>query len=261
VTDDRDDPLDELLRRANPVEETRLALPAEHAGAQLLYEKITGTPYGGQGVRRRRLGGLMAAIAALAALGGGAAYASLGPHHATERLVVLCYSQARLGTRAAAVSAGVDGPVASCAGAWAAGEVGSGPVPLLVACVATTGVAAVFPSAPGADVCRQLGLAALPASGPTPNETPPTAGPPTTDPLVAMRQAVTQSLGSGCFGSTAAKSTVEQILANIGLHWTVVVPEPFPASRPCASPAFDEIRQQVVLVGIPPTGLPRPPTP
>jgi len=260
MTEPPDDHLDELLRRANPVDEARLPLPAEHSGAQLLYEQITGTPYGGAKPRRRGFGSVLAAIAALALLGGGVAVASRVSSHPSHRLDVLCYGQARLDTPATSVDAGPDGPVAACAGAWAAGQVGHGPVPLLVACVTTTGVVAVFPSAPGAEVCRQLGLGALHVSG-TPTTLPPGTSPPTTDVVVEMHDAVIQSLSSACLTSTQAQATVESILTKAKLSWTVTVPSPFPPGRPCASPAFDEGRDQVILVGIPPAGLPSSPAP
>jgi hypothetical protein len=245
--------LDDLLRRANPVDETRLPLPVDHPPAQMLYEKITGTPYAGAGKPpRRRLGTFMAAIAALVAVGGGAAYAGLRPSRVTTHLSVLCYGQDRLDAPVADVTASAGGPIAACSAAWAAGHVGHGPTPLLAACVAPTGIAAVFPSAPGANVCEQLGLSTLPVAGGAAT----TLRPPTTEATVffQVRDAIVQSLLNECLDQAAATATIEKILSRSGLAWTVTVPTPFPSNRPCASPAFDETRRQVILVGIPRVG-------
>ena len=139
-----------------------------------------------------------------------------------------------------------------CSAAWAAGHVGRGPTPLLAACVAPTGVAAVFPSAPGANVCEQLGLSILPIAGGAAT----IPGPATTEPAVFLqvRDAIVQSLLNACLDQATAAATVEKILSRSGLAWTVTVPTPFPSNRPCASPAFDESRRQVILVGIPRVG-------
>jgi hypothetical protein len=247
--------LDELLRRANPVDETRLPLPVDDLRAQLLYEKITGTPYaGGKRSSRRRFGTFMAAIAALVVLGSGAAYAGLRAGHVSTHLTVECYGQDRLDSPGVVVSATVGGPIAACAGAWEAGSVGRGPVPLLAACVAPGGVAAVFPTAPGADVCAQLGLTPVAVGGAATKSLAATSTTSPDDLFVEVRTGIVQSMSNSCLDSPTAKAIVQAILKEAGLAWTVTGPAAFPPDRPCASPAFDEQHQQVILVGIPRNG-------
>ena len=249
---DPSDRLDELLRRANPVDEARLPPPVDHPGAQLLYEKITGTPYAGPAKpSRRRLGTLMAAVAALALIGGGVAVAGLTPGHVTNHLSVECYAQDTLSGPATSATASAPGR-SSCANAWAAGHVGRGPLPLLVACIAPTGIAAVFPTSPGANVCAQLHLNPLPAAA---GSTSASTAPPTTSNSVALflqvRAGIVASLANACLDAPTATLTVRAIVTNAGLPWTVTVPTPFPTDRPCASPSFDETHRRVLLIGIP----------
>jgi hypothetical protein len=249
--------LDDLLRRANPVDEARLPLPVDSAPAQLLYEKITGTPYAGPTrASRRWRGGLMAAVAALGLVGGGVAFAALRPSKVSAHLSVACYGQDTLAGRVASVTATADGPVAACANAWAAGEVGPGPVPLLAACVAPGGIASVFPTAAAANVCAQLGLAQLPASAGGAATTAPSASTTTdtVDVLIQVRNGIVSSLQGHCLDAPTAKLTVQHILQGARLPWSVKVPTPFPPDHPCASPAFDEQDHQVLLIGIPRQG-------
>ncbi|HZQ88191.1 MAG TPA: hypothetical protein VFA83_25310 [Acidimicrobiales bacterium] len=250
--------LDDLLRRANPVEDARLPAPVDHAPAQLLYEHITGTPYAGAPKpSRRTFGTLMAAVAALGLVGGGVAYAGLRPSKVRAHLSVACYAQDSLDGRVATVTATADGPVAACANAWALGGVGTGPVPLLAACVAPSGVASVFPSAAGANVCAQLGLAPLPAAA---GGAPTTAAPgalttsDTVDLLIQVRNGIISSLQGQCLDASTATLTVQHILQAARLPWSVKVPNPFPPDHPCASPAFDEQNDEVLLIGIPRQG-------
>ena len=146
MTDDHED-LTELLRAANPVADDQLPLPADSPGAQLLYERITGTPYAGSvpaRTRRHRIGPGLAALVAVVALGLGSAFA-LSNNSVSRHLAVSCYAGPSLQSEVVAVDAEDDGPVATCSHAWQAGHVGPGPVPLLAACVTAKGVAAVFP--------------------------------------------------------------------------------------------------------------------
>lgn len=259
---DTDRELDNLLRTANPVDEARLPLPSESPGAQLLYEKITGTPYGGSARRvgRRWRGAGLAALLAVA--GGGAVAAYALSSHVTTRLAVNCYGAPSLESHALVVSEEAAGPVATCAHLWTDGRLGPGPVPLLVACATPQGVAAVLPSAPGADVCGQLGLPALPAGAaslssttpPTEAPTPATAAAGTLPP--AVRDAIINDLRSSCVTGADAALGITKLLAKANVRWTVVTPTPFPSGRPCASPGFDEAGHRVVLTGVPPITTP-----
>jgi hypothetical protein len=204
--------------------------------------------------RRRRIVPLLVA-ASVTVAGGVAAAAAVANHTVSRHLVVSCYTTDNLDSEQVAVDATSAGPVASCASAWAEGHVGSGPVPLLVACVTPQGVAAVFPSAVGADVCGQLGLSALPAgryappSGPTTTVTtilPAGSLPP------SLRDAIVDQLRSTCMSATEATAMITALLRNGHVPWKVRVPTPFPAGRLCASPGFDETDQTVILTGVPP---------
>jgi hypothetical protein len=251
----------DLLRAANPVPEDMLPLPAESEAAQQVYERITGTPYTGKRVpqsrfRHRRFLPPIAAIFVALSVGGIAAY-SFSSTTVTHHFAVECYSQPNLSSGAAAVDATSAGPVATCSQAWREGHVGSGPLPLLVACITPQGVAAVFPSVRGADVCGQLGLPALPAGSTslttgatsTTSSTALTAeGLPT-----SLRDAIVSQLRSSCQSADQAKRILTILLTKAAVPWHVVVPTPFPADHPCASPGFDEANQEIVLTGIPPT--------
>jgi hypothetical protein len=259
---DTDRELDNLLRTANPVDENRLPMPSESPGAQLLYEKITGTPYGGSGRRvgRRWRGAGLAALLTVA--GGGAVAAYAISSHVTTHLAVTCYAAPSLESHALVVQEEAAGPVASCGRVWADGRLGPGPAPLLVACATPQGVAAVLPSAPGADVCGQLGLPALPAGASSLSTTTPpaTSTTPATDAAgtlpSAVRDAIINDLRSTCVTSADAALAISKLLAKANSRWTVVTPTPFPTGRPCASPGFDEAGQRVVLTGIPPITAP-----
>ncbi|MDQ1399193.1 MAG: hypothetical protein QOK20_1125 [Acidimicrobiaceae bacterium] len=261
---DTDRELDNLLRAANPIDEGGLPMPSESPSAQLLYEKITGTPYGGSARRpQRRWKGLgLAALLAVAGGGAAAAAAYAISSHVTTHLAVTCYGAPSLESHALVVPAEAAGPVATCSRAWADGRLGTGPVPLLVACATPQGVAAVLPSALGADVCGQLGLPALPAgassfsstTAPTAPPTPPTDAAGTLPP--AVRDAIIEDLRSTCSTSADAERAITKLLAKANVKWTVVTPTPFPTGRPCASPGFDEDGKRVVLTGIPPLSPP-----
>jgi hypothetical protein len=251
-----EDALDNLLRAANPVAEDRLPLPSESPGAQLLYEKITGTPYAGgpsaHRVRRRRwVGPGIAALLALA--GGGVEAAHALATHYTTHLAVSCFATPSLTGHALAVSAESSGPVATCSQAWAGGKIGTGPVPLLVACLTPQGVAAVFPSALGADVCGQLGLPALPAGASNLTTAPSTVATSVNANALPpeVRDAVINELSTTCITASQAELYVKQLFARSNVAWQVSVPTAFPADHPCASPGFDESSHQVVLTGIP----------
>lgn len=255
--------LEDLLRKANPVFDEELPLPAESPAAQHLYERISGTPYAGRPSRRggsagrRRIIPVIAALVTAGGLGGVASYAFTN-QTVSRHFAVSCYSSPSLDAEAVAVDARAEGPIATCAQAWSEGHVGSGPVPLLAACVTPQGVAAVFPSAPGADVCAQLGLPALPAGADTLPKGTSTTAPPTTLTAEGMpatvRDAIIGDLRGTCMTATQAQITITALLAKAKVTWKVSVPSPFPVGHPCASPGFDETDRLVILTGIPSTG-------
>lgn len=256
----------ELFATLNPVAETDLPQASDSLSAQALFQYLTGEPLQPDRARatgtrpdrtgpgRRWLVGAIAAVLAMAGLGFGGAYAGLFTNSITQHLNVICYSAPSLQSPETVIAAIPQGPVASCAQAWTQGQVGSGPVPLLVACVTHEGVAAVFPSPPGASVCEQLDLPALPAGATNVNVTT-TVPPPTTLPSgsmpAAMRNAIVSQLQQTCLSAALAKDSLIRLLSNAGVHWSVTV-RPFPPGRPCASPGFNEQDRVIVIVGIPP---------
>lgn len=257
---DGDGHLDSLLRQANPVSEHDLPLPAESLAAQNLYQRITGSPYAGSPKRdgrlgRRRIIPLIAAALGVAGLGGVTAYA-LNNNTVVHHFALDCYVAPSLSSEAVAVDTQAAGPVSSCAQAWNEGHVGRGPTPLLAACVTPQGVTAVFPTAPGADVCAQLGLAALPAGADVmPNQSTTTTPPTTVDVgglSTPLRDAIVSDLQASCVDAAQAQVSIDALLVKTGVAWKVSVPTPFPAGRPCASPGFDEADRTIILTGVPP---------
>lgn len=258
--------IDELLAHLNPVHDEDIAAPSESVTAQALYEHITGRSLLGPPKKslprtRRWLIPLIAAVTLVGFGAGGAAYAGLFGNTVTQRLAVLCYSAPSTSAQYVPVATTSEGPVASCAQAWEEGHVGGGPTPLLVACVNHQGVVAVFPSPPGASVCAQLGLPALPPGVTGSGSTTTTARPSVTLPPgsmpAALRDAIISQMQAQCLSAPVAERTLTLLLANAGVSWTVSVGA-FSPARPCASPGFDEIHHQVVIVGIP--RLASPPT-
>jgi len=252
-----EDNLDRIVRSANRISEAGMPRPSESEAAQDLYKRITGTPYAGRVFksRRRRTPALFAAIVATVGIAVGVAVATTTSHTVVHTLSVSCYSADSLQGEQVVVDAQAGGPVVACAHAWSQGRVGTGPVPLLAACVTPQGVAAVFPSAAGADVCGQLGLPALPAGQSTlpvsTSTTTTSTSLPGTMP-VSPGQAIVANLRAACLSASQASAMAKLLFAKAHLAWTVVVTKSFPAGRPCASPAFDEPLHQLVLTGIPP---------
>jgi hypothetical protein len=186
-------------------------------------------------------------------------------NHVVQRLEVLCYAGPSLHSREVPVQVDLDSFVASCAQAWSAGKVGPGTVPLLVACETPQQAVAVFPSAPGADVCSELGLTVLPpgltnlpAEATTTTSPPATTVPKGTLPP-GLQAAIVGQMRSQCMSATVAKATLTALLANARVPWAVVVGA-FPPGRQCASPAFDEAGQRLILVGVPPPSSYPPPS-
>jgi hypothetical protein len=149
--------------------------------------------------------------------------------------------------------------VAACAEKWQEGSFESGTeAPALVECVLDSGVRAVFPTAPGQDVCALLNL---PPTAPTTSTTAPAQGRSPTDlnaRIAAFREAVNpQFLDSPCVEPRAAAVLVRRELDRAGLSdWTIrggegLAGDGFSAERPCATLALRAENREVVLVPAP----------
>jgi len=242
------------LRAANPVHAEHLPHVAESARARALFEEITHMetllsteteihraipPIAS---RRRRM--LVFLALATLPLGGAAAYA-LVTRTATTTHSVACYQAADLQASTAVVAGDGREPVDVCTEAWNRGVFGVSPAPALQACVLKSGVAAVFPSTPGGDVCARLRLATLSAGRPGPAD----------KSFLSFKNAVIERFANDrCVDPGRGAAVVRQELDRAGLgSWTVGVGEGvhgegFSAERPCAGLAFDQAKQQVVLV-------------
>lgn len=160
---------------------------------------------------------------------------------ATQPMGIGCYASADLGASTAVVGEDGRSPVAVCEEAWLRGDIGSGPVRSLQACVLPSGAVGVFPGGP--DTCATLDLTAL-------DEAAYRAG---TGDFIALRTAlVDRFLASGCLDRPGAMRVVEEEVADHGLSgWKIVNPTRFTADRPCASLAFEPAAKAVVLVPMP----------
>lgn len=255
------DPL-ERLRAVNPVPAATATLaPPDPA----LFRRITsGEPAAARTRpspwRARRL---VPAFIVASLLGGTVAYALLRDG-VTKPEKVACYEQADI--ESATETAQVDGrgPIVACAELWRREAFGAGvPVPdALTECVLDSGVVAVFPAAPGQDVCGRLNLPPV-TPAPTLSTTAPGPGPTqaagdVNARILAFRDAVTPQLfEAGCVDSRAAATIVRRELDRAGLgDWTVrggegVAGDGFSAERPCATLSLRPEIREVVLVPSP----------
>ena len=248
------DPL-ERLRAVNTVLLTDATLsPPDPVLFRRITAEGTGDPLRPRR-QRRRAKRLLPVLLVSSLCGGAAAYALLrGEVSKPER--VACYQSADLDAKTVVVSVDEDGPVAACAEVWRRGALGTGgDIPDLAECVLDSGVAGVFPSTSGQDVCSVLNLPAVVTSTTVPGPVPqpdPNAG------LRAFRDAVAGPfLESPCVEAPAAFSIVRQELDRAGLtDWTIrggegLSGDGFTAQRPCATLSLRPENKEVVLVPTP----------
>ena len=248
------DPL-ERLRAVNPVLPTDPTLTPPDP---LLFRRITVEPTGHPlrpRRQRRRAKRLVPVLLAASLLGGAAAYAFLrGEVSKPEN--VACYQSADLEANTVVVSVGEDGAVVACAELWRRGAFGTaGEVPDLAECVLDSGVAGVFPSTSGQDVCSVLKLPPVVTTTTVPGALPgadPNAG------VRAFREAVAGPfLDSPCVEAPAAFSIVRRELDRAGLtDWTIrsaegLTSDGFTAQRPCVTLSLRPENNEVVLVPTP----------
>lgn len=181
--------------------------------------------------RRRWIVGVGVGVVVLAT----AAFAVVRREHVSDPTGIACYSAADLGADIAVVGPSQD-PVASCSVVWSDGTFSSDGAPRLAACVADSGVVAVFP---GDDaVCSQLGLAELvPGEGDEQRA------------VVALQEQMSAQYAQSCLRQPEAMATAQRLLDESGLPgWTVQLAEDFPAGLECgvATPLPES---RIVIVG------------
>jgi len=254
------DPLDRL-RAANPVPSGQVTLTRPDP---ILFQRITtGALAEGRAIRlpdRRRRGRRLVPVLLVASIAGGAVgYAVL--RDVTNPLSVACYAQADLKADTQIASVDARGPVAACADLWRSGAFGPGAdAPALVECVLDSGVAGVFPTRPGEDVCARLNLPSVAST--VPPATSPATAPGSTAAdvngrILAFREAAFPLFDGPCVGQAEATTLVRRELDRAGLaDWTVrtgggQAGEGFSAARPCASLSVRPETREVLLVPIP----------
>lgn len=245
------DPFEEL-RRLNPVPPDAVRGAASSDEAMRALEDIVSgrrrlgwrTRFGGpRGPRLPRLRRRTYILILIPLAGAIAAGAWALTHGASKHLSVGCYAAANLQARTVVVGGDEHAPVNACRTVWRRGDFGARVVPPLQACLLPSGAIGVFPGP--RTTCRRLKLEPL-----TPQTVQPrsAAG-------VAVRlknTLVAAFLAKRCENRADAIATVRATIRRVGANgWTVQVNGPFSSTRPCASLAFDELHNRVLLVPMP----------
>jgi hypothetical protein len=248
------DPFD-LLRDLNPIDPSELADAASSEDAQHALTQILAGARHRRGSRRfafrvdslRRRGYLLAIIS-LGAVGVAAAAWAL-THGATKHLTVGCYESVSLQARTVVVPAQDEPPTSTCRAVWARGDFGTHATPRLQACVLPSGAIGVFPTS-DETACQQLKLPPVSATTTAPAQTGP-ATPRVS--LIALKSILVQKfLSTRCMNEGIARRLVQTELRRLRFaNWQVRAGGTFTNDRPCASLAFDEDRDLVLLVPIP----------
>ncbi len=252
------DPL-ERLRAANPVPADQVA--RLHPDMVLFHRITTDAPALRPAPARRRARRLVPALLLTSLIGGAAAYALLRDG-VTKPQTVACHELVDERSNTEVVVVDERGPIAACADLWRTGVLGSGSdVPALVECVLGSGVAGVFPTVPGEDVCARLNLppAATPppaVSAPTTLAVAPAAGNLNAR-ILQFREVVGQFLDAPCVEPGAAAAGVRRELDLAGLSdWTVrggegLAADGYSPARPCATLALLPESKEVRLIPAP----------
>lgn len=192
--------------------------------------------------RKRRLRRwIITFIAVLAGLGGGTvAWALAHRERATDPTSVECHQTAVIDGSLLVIDSDGSDPVAQCASAWPTLRPASGAVPVLAACRASNGNAAVFPGSP--QVCAALGL---PMLDPTLSDDDELF-------LVFKERLTTAVLDRGCIDPADLDQLAAGLLAESGLvDWRVKIEGPFTAAQPCGSLQFDEPSRTIYILPLP----------
>lgn len=242
------DPFEEL-RKLNPVQPDAVqGAAASDEAKRTLDDIVSGRRRAGWRTRLRvphfprlrRRTGILILIPIAGAVAAGAWALT---HGASKHLAIGCYGAADLQAHTVVVGAAQGGPVAACRFVWRNGDFGGHVVPPLQACVLPSGAIGVFPG-PQA-TCRKLKLEPL-----TPAQVRPRSS---AGVAVRLKNAlVKEFLAKRCETRTSAVATVRSTIRRVGASgWTVQLNGPFSSKRPCASLAFDEPHERVLLVPMP----------
>jgi hypothetical protein len=240
----------ELLRELNPVKPADVANAAssEHA-VRSLEEIVTGTrdTPRKETIRRRRVPRLRrrSYVLGLIPVAGVIAVTAWAlTQGSTKQLTIGCYATANLQAHTVVVPANNRPPVETCREVWRTFQFGHRPTPKLQACVLPSGAIAVFPS-PQGQACKQLKLAPL-LTVTTPY------GRTSRSPLRLKNALVKSFLTKRCVEGRRATALVRSEIRRLGLPlWRVQINGVFTTNRPCASLAFDEDHNLVLLIPIP----------
>lgn len=242
------DPFEEL-RRLNPVQPVTVRNAASTDEAQRALEDIVrGRRRAGWRTRLRRprlsrFNRRTYVLILIPVAGAIAAGAWALTHGASKHLTIGCYGTANLQAHTVVVGATDASPVAACRVIWRRGDFGGHVVPPLQACVLPSGAMGVFPGPQ--TTCRRLKLVPLSPAKVQPRSSAGVA--------VRLKSAlVKEFLARRCENRGSALATARSTIRRVGADtWTVQANGSFSSKRPCASLAFDEPHERVLLVPMP----------
>jgi hypothetical protein len=228
----------ELLRDANPVDETTLPATVDHQAAQRTLATIRDRqPARG---RPRRLVWAIAAILIALLLTAAAIVIS---RKGSDPVGISCYAQPSRDGAQAVVMASAPSAIETCAQAWRDGRIGRPPQepPAMVGCVLQSGVVGVFPSDdPG--LCDRLGFARHDPSQRF-----------DLDPAVILAGRLADHFRAlGCPDAATTEAFIRQQYAELGLsNWEIrTVPSP-PRPGICTVGVVDARARTVRLAPLP----------
>ena len=193
--------------------------------------------------RRRRAAGVFGVVVLVGA--GTAAAAAIFSSSPTRVSEVVCYSEPSVEPEVQVELSSTPevSPTDACAEVWRTGPIAFGEAPPLTQCVTSSGIIAVLPGTD--EACGFAGLAVKETESVKSEG----ADPATVRELTA---ALRKGFEGECFTLDEATHLVEGAIAEASLAgWAIEVGTPLDEVRRCAAPAVDEIRQVVVLVGVP----------
>lgn len=220
----------QLLARVNPLRDLDEALPSD---AILLAQIVAGAA---PTVRRRSRRRWIASGTALVVIAAAAAYTFARSDRAHDPTSITCYSNAARDPHSQFALGPQEDPLAACRQLWESGQLGTGDVPPLTACVTDTGIVAIVPG--DLRVCSELGYAQW--NG-------------TVDPeaqsLLPFRDEVDRTLGRTCYPADSAARIVTDLLSQYHLEgWTVVEGHGSDQHMPCTVGMVDLPSKTITLV-------------